>query len=453
MKNIGYLLVLLFLLSGPLSAQWSSYYFDDEYSSIDGGLGMTWIDNQAYYTIALQPDISIGKFGFGLGLYLLFDAETGKIRSVDWDSSYDFARIIRYIRYGHKGDPLYSRIGALDAERIGHGFIMNFYNNQINFDERKLGLTLDGDFGHFGFESLTNNLGRFEVIGGRAYLRPIYSSEIPILKNLAVGGSYVTDLNPDVDLNTKDDVAEWGVDMELPLIKSDAVTTLLYVDHAQIVNFGSGQTIGISTDFHTLADFLKLGVTVERRFLGKEFIANYFGPFYEILRYTTIGELIEFYESLGGDIAGIPPELLPILEDFPVNQQMLLPMMTKKRQGWFASLYLDFFHLIRLVGFYQMIDGQDNSGMLHLGAGLSPSIPFLALEATYDKRGIGSFKDIRTLDYQSVARVGVGYKITPHLLFFMDYIWNYEWDEDLQQYKPQERFQPRLTYRYYFGGF
>lgn len=439
------------LLNGTISAQWSSYYFQDE-NKIDGGLGMTWIDNKAYYTIYLQPDISIGKFGVGLGITLLYDAETGRIRSQDWNSGYDYARLIRYLRYGHKGDTFYSRIGALDYEMIGHGFILNFYNNQVNYDRRKLGLTLDADFGHFGFESLTNNLGRLEVIGGRGYFRPIYSSEIPVLRNVAVGASFVTDVDPDSRRDTEDNISIWGVDIELPLIKSDLLTTLLFADYAQIQDYGSGQTIGLRTDFNALMDFLKFGFSIERQFLGKEFIANYFGPFYEILRYTTMGELVEYYESLGGNISGIPPETLPIVGKNHVNQHTLLPMMTEKRRGWFGVLYMDFLHLIRVMGFYQKIDNQENSGILHLGAVLSPSIPFLALEATYDKRGIHDFEDIRTLDYRSVARVGIGYKIKPYLLLYMDYIWNFEWDENLKQYKPQERFQPRLAFRYHFGG-
>ena len=452
MKRILYFIFILFIFTSILSAQWNNYYFPEENSTLDVGLGMTWIDNQAYYTISLQPDLSFGKFGIGLGIYLLFDADTGKLRPVDWDSGYDYARIIRYLRYGRKGDPFYTRVGALDAERLGHGFIMNFYNNQVSFDRRKLGLTLDADFGAFGFETLTNNLGRLEVIGGRAYVRPIYGSDIPALKNVAVGASYVTDIDPDSRRDTDDGVSVWGFDVELPLIKSDFLSTILFVDHAQIMDYGSGQTIGISTDFHALADFLRMGVTIEKRFMGEKFIANYFGPFYEILRYTTIGELIDYYESLGGDIAGIPPELLPIISDTQVAQNDLLTMMTEKRRGWYGSLYMDFLHLIRVMGYYQKIDGQANSGMLHLGAGLSPSIPFLAVDATYDKRGISTFKDIRTLDYRSVARIGVGYKIKPYLILYMDYIWNYEWDEDIQQYKPQERFQPRLAFRYHFNS-
>ena len=477
MKKITWIAVFFLFGGGLVFSQWFGYY-PYEGSALDAGLGMTWIDNQTYYTISFHPDIGFGKFGIGLGINLLYNADTGHIRSQDWNSKYDYARILRYLRYGHKGDRLYSRIGALDAERIGHGFIMNFYNNQLNYEERKLGLTLDADLGYFGFESLTNNLGRLEVLAGRGYFRPLYGSQIPVLKNFAVGVSYVTDLDPDSWRKTKDGIAEWGADVEFPLVKSKLLSTLLYADYAKILDYGSGQTVGLRTDFNPLANVLQCGFAVERRFLGKEFVASYFGPFYEILRQTTVGEVWKFYESIGGkpsnylaevlnayfkslgyDVTLLPEdvdELLPYISDWRVNKEMLLPMMTEKRSGWYAELYLDFLRIVRVMGSYQMVDKQDNSGMLHLGAGLSPSIPFLALEASYDKWGIGSFKDMRKLDYRSVARIGIGYKITPYLLFYLDYLWYQEWNDELGDYgmyQPRERFQPRLAYRYNFSGF
>lgn len=441
-------LIAFCLFAHPLLAQWASYYFPEENSTFDGGVGMTFIDDQSYYAISLYPDLRFGKIGIGLGINLLYNTSTGDIRSQDWDESYDWARIIRYLRYGRRGEDFYTRIGALDIETLGHGFIMNFYNNQVDYDERKLGLTLNIDFRKFGFESISNNLGRMEVIGGRAYVRPFHDHAVPILRNFAIGGTYLTDVDPDVNRDTDDNVSIWGFDIEVPIIKADAFNTMLYADHAQIQDFGSGQALGLKLDFHALFDYLRAGITFERRFLGPEFIPNYFGPFYEVMRYSTMGELVEFYESQGGDSMGIPSQYLPVVTSQLVSQQMLLPMMTKKRKGWFGALYMDFFHLIRLIGYYQTIDGESDSGMLHFGAQLSPSIPFFALEASYDKRGIEDFFDVTTLDHRSVARVGVGYKIKPYLHLFVDYIWNFEWDEKLQQYKPQERFQPRLAFRY-----
>ncbi len=454
MKKTAWVLVLSFCAAGITFGQWYGYTGTTG-SELDGGLGMTWIDNQAYYSISFQPDIGIGKFGVGLNINLLYNTKTGKFYSQDWKKpstgKTDYLRIIRYLRYGHKGERVYTRVGALDAERLGHGFILNFYNNQIVYESRKIGMTLDLDFGQFGFESLTNNLGRSEVFGGRVYVRPLFSSQIPIMKNLAFGASYVTDLDPDAWRGTKNDgVSEYGGDVELPIIKSSVLTTMLYYDYARIRahdrRYGSGQTIGMRTDFNALWGFLGLSVNFERRFLGKEFIASYFGPFYEVLRWTTIGELVDFYESIGGNRAGIPGGL-SIFYNLPVSQSMLLPMMAEKRNAWYGALDLDFFHLIRVVGSYQKVDQLGNSGTLHFGAGLSPNIPLITADATYDKRGIGTFRDIRTLDYRSVARVGIGYKVKPYLLLYMDYLWTFVWDDALGQYKPQERFQPRLALR------
>jgi hypothetical protein len=469
-KNIWFVLFAV-MFAGTAGAQWMGYTLPQG-SEIDAGMGLTWIDNQSYYVISFQPDISIGKFGIGLGINLLYNPDTGKLRGEDWDEAYDVARLIRYLRWGRKGDPLYARVGALDNTRIGHGFLLNFYNNQIFYDERKLGLLVDADLGYGGVETMTSNLGRLELLGGRGYIRPLHGTQIPVLKNAAIGATYITDTDPDQWRDSKDAVSAYGVDIEFPLVKTEIFKTLLYADHAKIQDWGSGQMVGFGTEFDLLGGWLRLGFNLERRFLGKHFISNYYGPFYEVLRYSTVGELWEFYESLGGepneillqtlkgyfadlgyDVSLFPEDvedLLPYIEDWQVTKEMLLPMMSESRKGWYFGLGAEVFHLVNLFGSYQVIDEQENSGMLHLGAMLSQSVPFIALEATYDKRGIGNFKDVRTLDYRSVARVGIGYKVTPYILLYLDYIWSYQWDEEGQMYKPQERFSPRVAFRYAF---
>jgi hypothetical protein len=447
MKRIIVILSLC-CFSGYVAAQWSGY-MGTSGSELDGGIGMAWIDEQAYYNISFQPDISIGKLGIGLNLDLLINTDTGEIRSEDWDESYDYARIIRYLRWGYKGDNVYARVGALDAARIGHGFIMNFYNNQINYDERKLGLSFDVDLGVAGFESMTNNLGRLQVIGGRVYVRPMYTKGIPVLKNLGFGASYVTDVDLKTYQGEDETVAEWGVDVDLPIIKTDMLKWLLYADHAQIVDFGSGQAVGTRVDFSALWNFLNLSVIFERRFLGEKFIANYYGPLYEVLRRTSVAQLMDFYESLGGELPSEYAFLRSV--DVPINQKELLYMMTKQRNGWYGALYLNFLKLVTVMGSYQLIDNQANSGALHFGAMLSENIPLITAEASYDKIGIETFEDVRTLDNRSVARVGLGYKVKPYLLIYMDYIWNFVWSAEHDQYISQERIQPRIAFRYPFN--
>jgi hypothetical protein len=252
------------------------------------------------------------------------------------------------------------------------------------------------------------------------------------------------------DYRGKDeDVSIWGVDVDMPLLKTKMLYLLLYADHAQIVDYGNGQTIGLRMDMDALWDFLNLSVNFERRYLGKKFIANYFGPLYEVLRQTSVAQLVDFYEAMGGEV-GDDLGFIYQLGDIPITQKMLLPMMMEKRSGWYGALHLNFLKLITVMGSYQFIDKEDNSGALHFGASLSEKIPIFTAEASYDKIGIENFKDVRTLDSRSVARVGVGYKVKPYLLVYMDYIWNFVWSEQHAQYISQERVQPRIAFRYPF---
>jgi len=470
-------IVYLFLMTEICSAQWYGYHFEDN-TELDAGMGVTWIGDQIYYAMGFQPDIRVGNLGIGLGIIILFNSNTGKIRSRDWNSVYDLARIIRYIRYGYDGDPVYSRLGVLDRERIGHGFILNYYNNQIYYDERKIGMSVDLNFRRFGFESITNNLGRLEVVGGRGYVRPFYFFKNSILEGIGIGATCVADFDPDSRTRTDSRVVVWGLDAELSLIESELLRGLLYADYAKIENHGSGQCVGFRTEFNGPFDFLRLTISVERRLLGREFLPSYFGPFYEILRWTTLAELWEYYEYMGGsssdemvfglkkyysfrryDVSLLPDDFegfIALVGSWPASKELLLSVLDKRRCGWYADLSFDFLNLIRLSGSFQIIDGNSSSGILHVSAELSSSVPFVTMEATYDKRGISKFGDIGRLDYMSFARIGAGCRITPYLLLYLDYIWYYDWDADLGKagaYVPRERLMPRLALRHRFNGF
>ncbi|MCJ7811788.1 hypothetical protein MUP95_00505 [bacterium] len=106
MKNKIMLVIFLFFMIASLFSQ--EYGYNPSGTSVLGaGVGMAWIDEQPYYVISIQPDISIGRFGVGLGIQLLYDAHSGRIRTKDWNAGYDFFRIVRYFRYQRKGDALY----------------------------------------------------------------------------------------------------------------------------------------------------------------------------------------------------------------------------------------------------------------------------------------------------------------------------------------------------------
>lgn len=78
---------------------------------MNGLIGTLMIDGITYSQLRLMPEVSIWKFGVGLDLNILIDGD-GNIRENDWDDTEDYVSKIYYIRYGHKGEPFYAKIGS-----------------------------------------------------------------------------------------------------------------------------------------------------------------------------------------------------------------------------------------------------------------------------------------------------------------------------------------------------
>lgn len=89
--------------------------------------------------------------------------------------------------------------------------------------------------------------------------------------------------------------------------------------------------------------------------------------------------------------------------------------------------------------------------MLHLEASAPTLVPKFDLRGYYDKRAIGSFKDARTLDSNSLLTAELGYQVYPYVFLTMVYRWYWvEQPEDSGIFKPIERVEPRVTFRYNF---
>lgn len=390
-----------------------------------GGVGYSVIGGETYVTVHLRPELAIGKFGIGLDVPLRYNTTTGHIRTEDWNEDYDYLRIFRYVRYGHKREPFYARVGALDAARLGHGFIMNYYNNSLLYDQRKIGLEMDVDAKFAGFESVVSNLGRSEIYGGRVYYRPLWEMKTPIIKNLAMGATLVTDTDPDARRATDDGITEFGFDVELPFIKTSALQLGMYADYASINNFGSGKALGVELQMHGIAGVFDFTTQLERRFLGEEFLPAYFGPFYELERYEVDGdEVFRKRDSL---------------------------TEIKETRGTFGLLYGHVLNVVQILGTFERLDGQSNSGKLHLEASLPNTLPKIAARAMYDRRGIDGFGEVFDFDENTVARAGLGYKIYPFLIFYTDYVWTFRFDEATREYKVQRRFEPQIALSFTFG--
>lgn len=429
MKMLKTILISLSLMS-VLFAQGLDPFGSENNSSVNGGLGMTWIDGTAYTTVTISPEFAFGKFGVGLNLELLFNNSSGfKFRDDGWKTGAGALRMIRYLRWGVKHDPLYIRLGSLQTALIGNGFIMGYYSNEVNYDYRKIGLVMDVDLNTFGIETMTSNLGRLEIIGGRLYYRPLSASGLPVFKNLEFGASYVTDVDPDGSRATNDAVAEWGVDVGLPIIKTSFFNTTVYGDFAQILNHGHGMAAGIRADMPNVLGLFSIYAKLERRFLGDHFIANYYNTMYELERGPLDASHYGFADGALGTL----------------TKEGSLKYI-KGAQGIFGELAGQILGKIRLAGNYQHSNGIKNSGILHLEARSNDLIPNIQIKYAYDKVGIETFTDARTLDYRSLAIAEFGYRTYQFIYLSLQYRWNFVWDAKKQAYKPQERFQPSISF-------
>ncbi|MCX6133384.1 MAG: hypothetical protein NTU47_06175 [Ignavibacteriales bacterium] len=408
--------------------------------SITGGVGMTIIDGKPYYLFNLTPELSFGKIGVGLDINIRV-GEDGKVRHEDFKDAYSYLRLIRYLRYGAKHEPLYARVGSLDYSRIGHGSIMYMYRNTASYDLRKVGVEFDADFQKVGFESMYSDVAGRGVLGLRGYARPLQFTDavaLPIIGGLEAGVTFASDLNANANQTWGDArgstgsaqgggaLSVIGVDLGLPLLSHDVVHSTLYADYAKILTYGSGATVGINLELRGLG-LVTFDAKYERRFVGDHFVPSYFDAFYERDRY----------------------QLLDTTR-FISKAQMLKG--AQSYDGYFGELLISILNTFNIVGGYQAPVGVPNGGTLHLELETMKALPGILFNAGYDKKNVGA---IFKLDNNSLLYAQVGYQPMPYLVVSMLYQWTFSEVRDevtgkVTGYEPQKRIEPRVGFVVHF---
>ena len=168
------------------------------------GVGFGKIDKDTYVSTVINTELALGPFAVGLGVPLnllaINDDSTGTrdsktyehvLRRSDWNQAQDYLKFVRFVRYGHKREPLYLLAGQLWGSTLGHGTLVNRYSNSLSLDQRKFGIAFDFNSDYFGVETLVDNVAGVGILGGRAYVRPF--AGMPGLGGLAFGFTTVVD--------------------------------------------------------------------------------------------------------------------------------------------------------------------------------------------------------------------------------------------------------------------
>ncbi|MGE5399921.1 MAG: hypothetical protein ACM3S2_05940 [Ignavibacteriales bacterium] len=452
MKKI---IIAIFFMSfvSIVNAQFPRYPEPNQ-GDIAGGLGLTWIDGQPFYSVHFRPEVAFANWGLGVDLRLDFNSE-GKLRHENFNEFSDYLSIIRYVRYGHKGDAIYGRLGALDYASLGHGSLMYMYNNSPSFDVRKVGLEFDMDFEKFGFESVYGNFGEAGVTGVRGYVRPLkYTqlADVPIISNLEIGASFAGDFNKysgvtaagfndstkQLTIQADQGIMKIaGVDIGLPITLGSKVTFTPYYDYAKILNYGHGTALGMMLDFHGFG-LVSLGAKLEKRFNGNNYLPSYFNSMYEIERFM-----------VGKD--GKPADN----KDGYISKAARLQGLGSVGNGYYGELYAKVINLFDVIGSYQRLDNDPNSGILHIVTDVSPKDGSYVLRAGYDKIKIGNEKDLFKLDDRSYLFAEVGYKPMTYMIVSVVYNWTFkpirDVNDNVVDFVPQKKIEPRVTFVYPFN--
>jgi|YNPMSStandDraft_2_1061718.scaffolds.fasta_scaffold00004_77 hypothetical protein len=377
MKKISIIFLLfifLFIFNLIIFAQEQ----DNKFFDMSMYMGNAVINGVTYFTISLRPTLTFGKFSIGFDLYFELDQNANLRKEGDkyvgWATWQDWINKILFIQYGFKGEPIYAKIGVIEDATLGHGLIMQNYSNALYFPEiRKTGFAFDLDgllfnFPYVGFESFIDDLKDPDIFGFRIYTRPLLFLQVPIINQLRLGFSIVSDTDPlstspYTDSSSKDDVVTIsGIDFDIPIINNDIISSLYFFD----VGFIKGKGSGLKTGIHSL--FIKtIGLGVEILNYQDKFIAPYFDLLYENV-------------------------------DIRNNKYNALDSVT----GYFGFRVFAYLNILKDIIFtYAEISGPFNKpsvkpyfiGTIALNEGL---IPFLSFRLFFIRSNIEKFSDIYT---------------------------------------------------------
>ncbi len=373
--------------------------------------------------------------------------DEGLVRSEDWDEVGDYLKIVRFVEYGHKREPLHLRVGELGGVVIGHGTIMNRYFNVIDVDHYQLGFTGDLNSRHGGIELVLDNFIDPEVMGYRVYARPItFVEPSSWWTRWAVGTSLLLDVDAPTGferINVLEDdgmpfavddagrlvpsktevTGVFGIDNELLLIQEPLVDFIPYLDINFSLDGSPGAHLGALTNLRPAESF-SLYSRLELRWVGENYIPDYFSSLYEIERDA-------FFGWQGG---GAPK--LTVLRNQDRGSVF----------GAYGELTFDFIGLAQITGAYEDYQGPENASLL-LRAQL-PRIGPVVLGALYRKTGFDGIDNAFELkDALLVAEARYFVTNWVYLLAQWSRLWRLKDGADLQDDNPY-----RTVDNWFIGG-
>ena len=398
-------------------------------SGLYGG-GLTFIGTDPYIQLQAQPDIPLGKVNIGLDLVVLYNpyasdagsqflAEDGE----SWDSPSTWLRLIRYVSYAEPYDPFYFRLGELDYITIGHGSIMSGYSN---YDRRGVRVNLRKSNNRYGVETMVNDLGNPLIFGGRGFYRPFLREENNnFFTRIELGGTYLTDIDPNPQEDREDPLIALGVDVGFPLIERSTFRLDLYNDLAMLNT--ASEAPGMVPDEPLETESTEQGPT---RRLESDPIGGEAKPTTEFAWGNAVGVGFAIPKaSFKFEYRVLEEGYIPAVFDYTYESAKLLspePDMpdfldletnTQQRRGFFSQILWKPREQFHLFGTFE--DYDNSSPKLYMAVAASELIPRFRFQGFYTKRDIGEgdeanfFGDLFNLNEKSALGLQIGYVVYP----------------------------------------
>lgn len=430
----------------------------------------------AFYLL-LEPLVDLrffeGKLGLGFGVPLrlellnfaadetgapLLTRRLGRLRTEDWDSVHDFGRLLKYVTWGRKEDPLYISAGQRYASTIGHGALVRRYAPNVDIDYPRASAQVDAynDFG--GFELFTNDLLEWNTVAGIGFIKPLsfLKSENLLAKTLSIGVSGATDWRAPYQLSIDSTsglrqvdaqgrllsrtraVGLVGLDAEVKVVKTAHVDLKPYLDYSMLIGGDGGLTAGLLARFNVGTDVVNAFRLVgEFRALGSRYLPSYFDTFYEIERFIFASE------AAPGQVS----------RNALTRQQVVMEQGLGQRLGYYVEAS---WGIPGKVGLTLAAEGVSNAPNTNLIAHLEvPVLDFVQVFGSYYKRGITSPAAIFRIDPQTpdtVFYAGARLRVLPFLFINGRAYQTFRLNPEVRRYDSQLGFVVDLEVGYEFKG-
>jgi hypothetical protein len=440
-------------VKGELSTLLGADRLVDKFNRVGVSLGVNVIGGIYYALVEPQLDLHLFGVNFGLAVPLNFEVldphvssttgkfeltnHPGQLRPQDWATPQQYFRVLNYLTYGHKEDRLYVSVGQVYAETVGHGEIMRRYSPNIDINTTRVSAEVDAYNDYAGFEALTNDITRWNIVGGLAFVKPAaFFSSDDILRTLSIGATYVIDTQaprtlavvsypgsgllgcscqPQEDANgnliTRNGaVSVGGVDAEIKVFKTQNVDIKPFVDYSHLFGGGGGLTAGalarINLGTETVHAFRFIA---EGRYLGADYKPEYFDTFYEVDKYIYDAGI----KRPAASYVGAPITNQPA----PQTQYQLVTTGGAGFGSNRAGYYLEASYGVRgYIGATFALEGDSATNRKNFIAHLElPDLWIVQLFASYYKRDMTGFGDLTSLDTSTIILAGARIKLLPIL--------------------------------------